>query len=108
MILHVLPTGIKREYFDYKPEEMPSWINENLLAYKRGVQGWIDRMHERYQRQREKQKQQQQQDNETANINLKIDMADLMTSVAGTIASYAEEKEADLVHEECQILSECY
>jgi hypothetical protein len=47
MILHVLPTGIKREYFDYKPEDMPSWINENLLAYKLEVQGWIDRMHER-------------------------------------------------------------
>jgi hypothetical protein len=48
----------------------------------------VDRMHERYQRQREKQKQQQQQqENETANINLKIDMVDLMTSVAGTIVS---------------------
>jgi nucleotide-binding universal stress UspA family protein len=97
MILHVLPTGIKREYFDYKLEGMPSWIKENLLAYKREVQGWIDRMHERYQQQREKQRQQQQQENETANINLKIDMVDLMTSVAGTIVSYAEEKEADLV-----------
>jgi nucleotide-binding universal stress UspA family protein len=60
---------------------------------------------ERYQQQREKQNQQQQdqqqhqhqRESEAAKINLEIDMVDLIGSVAGTIVSYAEEKEADLV-----------
>ena len=105
IVLHVLPKGIKRGYFDYRPEDIPVWIKENLFAYKQEVQRWVDRIKERYQQQREKQNQQQQdqdqhqhqQESETAKINLKIDMVDLMASVAGTIVSYAEEKEVDLI-----------
>jgi nucleotide-binding universal stress UspA family protein len=93
IVLHVLPTGIKRVYFDYKPEDIPVWIRTNLSEYKHEVEGWFYRIKDKYQ----KQKGKQQHENESANINLKIDIVDLITSVAGTIVSYAEEEGIDLI-----------
>jgi nucleotide-binding universal stress UspA family protein len=51
------------------------------------------RINDKYQ----KQKQKEQHKNETANVTLKIDIIDLLTSVAGTIVSYAEEQGIDLI-----------
>jgi nucleotide-binding universal stress UspA family protein len=96
IVLHVLPAGIKRAYFDYKAEDIPVWIRMNLSEYKHEVEGWFCRIKDKYQKQKWEY-QEQQHENETANISLKIDMADLITSVAGTIVSYAEEESIDLI-----------
>jgi nucleotide-binding universal stress UspA family protein len=96
IVLHVLPAGIKRAYFDYKAEDIPVWIRTNLLEYKREVEGWFCRIKDKYQKQKWEY-QQQQHENGTATINLKIDIVDLITSVAGTIVSYAEEESIDLI-----------
>jgi nucleotide-binding universal stress UspA family protein len=93
IVLHVLPAGIKKVYFDYKPEDLPIWISTNLSEYKHEVQRWLYRINDKYQ----KQNQREQHKNETANVTLKIDIVDLLTSVAGTIVSYAEEQGIDLI-----------
>jgi nucleotide-binding universal stress UspA family protein len=93
IVLHVLPAGIKKVYFDYKPEDLAIWISINLSEYKHKVQRWLYRINDKYQ----KQNQREQHKNETANITLKIDIVDLLTSVAGTIVSYAEEQGIDLI-----------
>lgn len=95
-VLHVLPAGLKRAYFDYKAEDIPVWIRTNLSEYKHEVEGWFCRIKDRYQKQKWEYLQQQHK-NETTNINLKIDMVDLISSVAGTIVSYAEEESIDLI-----------
>jgi nucleotide-binding universal stress UspA family protein len=93
IVLPVLPTGIKREYFDYKPEDIPVWIRENLLQYRHEVEEWFNRIREKYLQQEQK----LQQHNETTNSNLKIEMVNRMTSISGTIVSYAEEEGTDLI-----------
>jgi len=93
IVLHVLPAGIKKVYFDYKPEELPISIRTNLSEYKHEVQRWLYRINDKYQ----KQKQKEQHKNETANVTLKIEIGKLLTSVAGTIVSYAEEQGIDLI-----------
>ena len=74
-------------------EDLPIWISTNLSEYKHEVQLWSYRINDKYR----KQNQREQYKNETANVTLKIDIVDHLTSVAGTIVSYAEEQGIDLI-----------
>jgi nucleotide-binding universal stress UspA family protein len=80
--LHVLPTGIRYEYFQYNLEEIPLSIKESLILYQDEIEYMSSKIKEMC-------KQEE--------VKFKSDIVNNSSSVAGAIVSYAEGENVDLI-----------
>ena len=80
--LHVLPIGIRYEYFEYDLKEIPLPIKESLILYKNEIEYMSNKIKEMC-------KQEE--------VKFKSDIVNNSSSVAGAIVSYAEGEKVDLI-----------
>jgi nucleotide-binding universal stress UspA family protein len=80
--LHVLPTGIRYEYFQYNLEEIPLAIKEILILYQNEIECMSNKIKDMC-------KQEE--------VKFKTDIVNISSSVAGAIVSYAEGEKVELI-----------
>jgi nucleotide-binding universal stress UspA family protein len=80
--LHVLPEGIRNEYFQYNLDEIPFSIKEVLVLYQKEIECMSTKLTQMCKQ---------------PGVEFKIDIANNSTSVAGTIVGYAEAERVDLI-----------
>jgi nucleotide-binding universal stress UspA family protein len=80
--LHVLPTGIRYEYFQHNLEEIPLAIKEILILYQNEIEYMSSKIKEMC-------KQEE--------VKFKSDIVNNSSSVAGAIVGYAEGENVDLI-----------
>ena len=95
--LHVLPSGLKKEYYDYKLNDIPVWIRENILQYRQEVESWFKQIKKKYETRTTQQLQGQQQGqkedgNKGEMAGLLLDTVNMITSISGTIVIYGVRK----------------
>jgi hypothetical protein len=98
----VLPSGLKKEYFDYELKDIPVWIRENILQYRQEVESWFKQIKKKYETRTTQQLQGQQQGqkedgNKGEMADLLLDTVNMITSISGTIVIYAESENIDLI-----------
>jgi nucleotide-binding universal stress UspA family protein len=100
--LHVLPSGLKKEYYDYELNDIPVWIRDNILQYRQEVESWFKQIKKKYETRTTQQLQGQQQGqkedgNKGEMAGLLLDTVNMITSISGTIVIYAESENIDLI-----------
>ena len=100
--LHVLPSGLKKEYYDYELNDIPVWIRENILQYRQEVESWFKQIKKKYETRTTQQLQGQQQGqkedgNKGEMAGLLLETVNMITSISGTIVIYAESENIDLI-----------
>jgi nucleotide-binding universal stress UspA family protein len=100
--LHVLPSGLKKEYYDYELNDIPVWIRENILQYRQEVESWFKQIKKKYETRTTQQLQGQQQGqkedgNKGEMAGLLLDTVNMITSISDTIVIYAESENIDLI-----------
>lgn len=98
----MLPSGLKKEYYDYELNDIPVWIRENILQYRQEVESWFKQIKKKYETRTTQQLQGQQQGqkedgNKDEMAGLLLDTVNMITSISGTIVIYAESENIDLI-----------